>query len=303
MSFLNPVNEPVLRFSSTDAGAPQINYATRVAGDVKTVLKACLVTGYGAKASAGWTAVNETATVIEFVSPSAAMSDYRLGIDDTSAASTAWLDVRAAGGVATKMGSDVTKDAFAINKTHADNGWDLLVTQRGFLFVENVVNTAVGGAVSRVTYYGQQKLATNAQDNISWWCVGHYAPAANAGMPSAFFDASVAIDKYYKIGVGSVRYKLAQLVDFKSIYNYTSLADLDVVENWYLSDGDYIIAQQPAVKVFLRTGSEQKSWNKQLTIAARGYLQVWPTRASTDFNAIDLTSHAIFLIPLDVWEY
>lgn len=66
MSFLNPVSEPVKRFKSTDAGAPQINYNARVSGDVKTVLKACLVTGYGAKASAGWSIVNEVDHVAEF---------------------------------------------------------------------------------------------------------------------------------------------------------------------------------------------------------------------------------------------
>lgn len=174
MSFLNPVNEPVLRFSSTDAGAPQINYNARVAGDIKTVLKACLVTGYGAKASAGWTAANETATVIEFVSPSAVMSDYRLGIDDTGAALTTWYyqyqDTRN-----NMRYNNPGKNFYVINATHANNGWQLLVTKRGMYFVEIVQHSGINKSSTRLTFFGQIKegLLTSGDINIGFYNVGH----------------------------------------------------------------------------------------------------------------------------------
>ena len=142
MSFLNPVSEPVLRFSSTDASAPQINYNARTAGDIKAVLKACLVTGYGAKASAGWSIVNEINHVAEFVSPSAAMSDYRLGVDDSTTIKTTWYyqyqDART-----NPNYNEPTKSFSYVDKTHASNGWQMLVTERGIVFIELVQNSVV----------------------------------------------------------------------------------------------------------------------------------------------------------------
>ena len=52
MSFLNPVPVPATYYSSEDAEAPQLG--ADLTGGVKTVLKACLVTGYGTKPGAGW---------------------------------------------------------------------------------------------------------------------------------------------------------------------------------------------------------------------------------------------------------
>lgn len=175
MSFTNPVNEPVLRFSSTDAGAPQINYNVRTAGDVKAVLKACLVTGYGTTASAGWSITNEVNHVAEFVSPSAAMSDYRLGVDDSSASNIAWSYkyqevLQTIGSVAT-----VNKVPHSdIDKSHAQNGWELLVTNRGFWFVENFYVTKIDGVIANLTYFGLPKsgLASTTSADIIFLSVG-----------------------------------------------------------------------------------------------------------------------------------
>lgn len=62
MSLKQPVRYPVKYYSHTDTDAPQLADAD---GVIKTILKACLVTGYGdgadAKAGAGWTSVYEDA--------------------------------------------------------------------------------------------------------------------------------------------------------------------------------------------------------------------------------------------------
>lgn len=58
MSLRNPVKYPVKYYSWQDANAPQLTDAD---GVIKTILKACLVTGYGSKAGAGWTALFEDA--------------------------------------------------------------------------------------------------------------------------------------------------------------------------------------------------------------------------------------------------
>lgn len=184
MSFLNPVNEPVLRFSSTDADAPQINYAARVAGDIKTVLKACLVVGYGAKASAGWSIANEVDHVAEFVSPSAAMSDYRLGIDDSG--NVQWYYTYK--NTKTAPSSALYSKGFSDNDvTSAKNGWQLIVTQRGLVFVELAQFNAVDGVLSRVTYIGANKqIDDTTGKNISCFTIGLNAPS---GYPAAFFSS------------------------------------------------------------------------------------------------------------------
>lgn len=58
MSLRNPVKYPVKYYSWQDDQAPQLS---NVDGAIKTILKACLVTGYGSKAGAGWTALFEDA--------------------------------------------------------------------------------------------------------------------------------------------------------------------------------------------------------------------------------------------------
>lgn len=51
MSFLTPVKVPVKVYLSTDKDAPKLD---RTPNCVATILKACLVTGYGDKQPAGW---------------------------------------------------------------------------------------------------------------------------------------------------------------------------------------------------------------------------------------------------------
>lgn len=51
MSFLTPVKVPVKVYLSTDKDAPRLD---RTPNCVATILKACLVTGYGDKQPAGW---------------------------------------------------------------------------------------------------------------------------------------------------------------------------------------------------------------------------------------------------------
>lgn len=186
MSFLNPVSEPVLRFSSTDADAPQINYSSRTAGDIKAVLKACLVDGYGTTASAGWSVVNEVGEVAEFVSPSASMSDYRLGINDSSASASTWYYTYFDSRINPNYGASPSK-SFSYTD-NIKNKWELLVTDNGLFFIEILHHTASQKATSRVTWLGQLKpaLMTNGI-NMSYFCLGY---GADIAIVSQFFTTS-----------------------------------------------------------------------------------------------------------------
>ena len=79
--------KPVTVFSSGDAGAPIL---TKTAGSLKTLLKACLVTGYGSKPSLGWQMLFESGDQLSaaFASQDPTASKYVLKVDN-AATSTA----------------------------------------------------------------------------------------------------------------------------------------------------------------------------------------------------------------------
>lgn len=301
MSFLNPVNEPVLRFKSTDASAPQINYNSRVAGDVKAVLKACLVTGYGATASAGWTAANEVGNTIEFVSPSAAMSDYRLGLDDTSTSSTIWYyqyqDART-----NPNGNALTKSFSSVNKSSANNGWQLLVSKKGLVLIEIVELTANTELATRVTYWGAIKSAVNITNgtNIAYWSVGANAPSQT---PSSFFSNNTT-NAHYRIGtltklrMAAVNLQAVIAVTAKTASSIELLGDIFIE-----TEGGSLVAKQPAV--LLKTSVKNESifgLVEKVMADGRPTLSVCVPYPATDMVA--LINYAVNLtFYTDYWEY
>lgn len=252
MSFLNPVSEPVLRFNSTDAGAPQIKYNARVAGDVKEVLKACLVTGYGATASAGWSIVNEVSHVAEFVSPSVAMSDYRLGIDDTSAASTTWYyqyqDVRV-----NPSRNIAIRAMDHVDKNSSLNGWQLIVTERGIYFVEILRMPAINALTSRITYWGSVKsaLLVSGDKNMGFWALGLDAPFRYT---SELFTPSLFAETHYDLQKKPSAFAATNLSYLASTTDFSSTSTNDLFSGLYLVANNQFIAQQAGL--LLRTPAQ-----------------------------------------------
>ncbi|WP_413190868.1 hypothetical protein [Psychrobacter sp. AT9] len=301
MSFLNPVSEPVKRFSSTDADAPQINYNARVAGDVKTVLKACLVTGYGATASAGWTVANETATVAEFVSPSAAMSDYRLGVDDTSTSSTTWY-YQYQNAIVNPSYNSPGKSFANVDKTHASNGWQLFITSLGIVFVEIVYHTAVGKLSTRITYIGQVKSALNntSGKNIMFFNVGH---SATIGIINYFFNSTSYI--HLNLETNTLTHISSATANALSAATYkldTSLVDL--VSPIYLSNStkDCLIGELPPFLSKLVNKSSNLYGVSDFTLDGRGVVSVCAGFANATAATANERSFTM-LIRTDYWEY
>lgn len=301
MSFLNPVSEPVLRFSSTDADAPQINYNARVAGDVKTVLKACLVTGYGAVASAGWSIVNEVNHIAEFVSPSAAMSDYRLGIDDTSTSSTTWYyqyqNLRTNPSL-----NAPTRTLRFIDAVNVNNGWRLFVTDRGILFVELVYFTTVSKLSARITYLGQVKsgLSSVSGKNIMFFNLGH---DASITYPRDFYNSSSAIHMNLD-GYTSVYTSAATARASLNAGYVLDVSNIDLVSEIYLSNnnGDILIGFLPPLLGNIVNKTSDLYGANEVVLDGRNYLRVcaaWAASAS----ATALPYSRTFLIPLDYWSY
>lgn len=302
MSFLNPVNEPVLRFSSTDAGAPQINYAARTAGDVKAVLKACLVTGYGAKASAGWSVVNEIDHVTEFVSPSAAMSDYRLGIDDTSASSTTWYyqyqDARV-----NPTDNALTKNFNYIDKASDQNGWELITTERGFYFVEFFITSETQAKQSRVTFFGQTKSAiVNASDNhnMGFWSVGHHAATVYSWQ---FFPPIAYTKRYYNInGYKKAEFASSNIAIMSNYPIQSELSVVDMIADLYLVQDGLMLARQPGLLLAPLKDLADRFGVYDTTVADRPVLYASLGVSRNDLESINGGTRGV-MIRLDYWEY
>lgn len=301
MSFLNPVNEPVLRFKSTDASAPQINYNARTAGDVKAVLKACLVTGYGAIDSAGWSIVNEVDHVAEFVSPSAAMSDYRLGVDDTSASSTTWYYQYQMLRKNPKYNSP-TKLLSYVDTTHASNGWELLVTERGVIFVELVQHTIVGKLSARITYWGAVKSALNntTGQNICFFNIGHNGSIAT---PYYFYSSDSYVDT--QLGTNTSVYMSAATSNALSASAYIlDESVVDLVSPIYLasSNKSMLLGELPPLLSKIINKKNDLYGISEQTLNGRNTLSVCAGQPSSSASSA-LSFSRSFLIPLDYWEY
>lgn len=301
MSFLNPVSEPVLRFKSTDTGAPQINYNVRTAGDVKAVLKACLVTGYGATASAGWTAANEVGNVVEFVSPSAAMSDYRLGIDDSTTANTTWYyqyqDART-----NPVSNAPTKSFSYVNLSHASNGWQLLVSERGIIFIEILHNTAVSNLSSRITYLGQIKsaLTSTVGSNILFFNVGQNAAISN---PANIYSANTTV--HINLGTHSKTYiHAANSAALEGLLYTMDTSAVDLISPMYLSNADknLLLGELPPILSKIVNKSSDIYGVSETTVGSRNALSVCAGYAVSNANTARGFSRT-FLVPLDYWEY
>lgn len=300
MSFLNPVNEPVLRFKSTDAGAPQIDYNARVAGDVKAVLKACLVTGYGATASAGWSVVNEVGHVAEFVSPSAAMSDYRLGVDDTSTSSTTWYyqyqNVRV-----NPLANQPKKSISSINKTHASNGWQLFTTPQAILLIEIVYNNGINQNMVRATYLGSLKSAVpnTIGKNIAFWNTGIAGQRDTFNLFSTASSAHLhaVIEGYTAIGFDSSLIRI--ISDRNKVFDTSSV---DVIDGLILSQGSLFIAKHPAITLRTTNNIEDIWGLQEVVVDSRPMLKVCLGYENGSLSF--LQSYCIvMLISTDYWEF
>ena len=300
MSFLNPVSLTVKRFKSTDAGAPQINYNARTAGDVKAVLKACLVTGYGTKSSAGWSIVNEVDHVAEFVSPSVAMSDYRLGIDDTSTSSTTWYyqyqDVRV-----NPTYNAPTKSFSRVDKTHASNGWQMLVTARGIIFVELVQHSVVNKLSARITHWGAVKsaIASVTGRNICFFNLGHDAAIAN---PYYFYSGGYV---HTQLESHTSAFMSAATSNMLSAYAcILDTANVDLVSPIYLANNDrtLLIGELPPLLSKVVNNTTDVYGVSEFALDARSVLSV--CAGFSHGTALTANSYSrTFLIRTDYWEY
>lgn len=305
MSFLNPIKENVIVFSSTDNDAPQINYNKRVAGDVKTILKACLVTGYGNKQGAGWTMTAETEYTAEFASPTLSMNYYKLVINDGTTSQTTW-QYRYQNTLITPVGSihNISKYTPNLDTNIAQNGWKLLVTSKAFYFIEIFNKAQPNAIIARMTFFGQVKsaLANDEGKNIGYWSVGYYAPNQGA-MPSQFFNN--ATNQHFAIGkylTPQVHFSFANKTMICNPTLPRNVSYVELINPIYLSAGGDFAGEQ--VGLLLKTCNDSSAIYGvyQTTFEDRPVLYVCIGSSNMDINSQDryVTASMIYL---DYWEF
>ena len=165
MSFLNPVPVPATYYSSEDAEAPQLG--ADLTGGVKTVLKACLVTGYGTIPGAGWTMTGEEDHKAVFTAPDPA-PQVSLTVDSSNAQWTLF-DLLWRGH---KQGLVPTTHGYIKAALHRDISlrWQLVATKRGFAFIPNHVYNNLDNQT--LFYFGglNHNLTNPAGQDFACYC-------------------------------------------------------------------------------------------------------------------------------------
>lgn len=304
MSFLNPVNDVVKNFKSTDADAPQINYNSRTAGDVKAIFKACLVDGYGSTASAGWTAENDVGSDIHFISPSIAMADYKFIIQSDTASSTVWR-YSYKNGVINSAGnySSVPKGVNYTDKTNPSNGWHLIVSDYGFYFIEDFYHNLAKTVVSRVTFFGSVKRASlNLEgENIGFFCAGYHGTSNNT---ATFFSTGNSTYRFYRIGSqNNVLFASTNINEAMSNSRDYSDSVIGLTCDAYIhaASGGRLLAKQPAMMIQTIASTTEIYSEKTQVINGDTYKRVF---LSDSVSAKEqLENVAVFmLLNTNVWD-
>lgn len=125
--------KPVTVFSSGDAGAPVL---LKEAGSLKTLLKACLVTGYGDKPSLGWELKfeSEDKKSAAFASTDVTASQFVFKIDDSSS-TTAKLSA-----YQSMTSIDVGQNPFGVDNAYTlyASDWRLIGHSKAFILLLDV---------------------------------------------------------------------------------------------------------------------------------------------------------------------
>lgn len=187
MSFLNPTPVAVTLYSSADPEAPQLS-SNNWTGAIKTILKACLVTGYGSKQGAGWAISDETDNKATITPTDPAMAHIGIIIDsahkDYSAVDLVWQSV--------VQRFDANSSGNQVRRLLYISGlytWRVIASARGFALIVSLTGNYVTGA--GMLYFGQ--TCTNltdpaAQDFVminSWDRGGAYSMSYFANWLSA----------------------------------------------------------------------------------------------------------------------
>lgn len=190
-------------YRSTDASAPEL---TNVAGSAITVLDACLVTGYGAKAGAGFTKhASSTATVAAFKSGEVTSTGHWLVVTDTGTVSiTELFGVESLTDITTFTGRfplfSQTRQT-GTNKSNSATPAPWFVLTDGFIFYfgshyqndERLYQWAFGDIVSFKVADAYHSLLIGQGSNIGLSRVTNFTGLTSHYMPRSYTQSGSSI--------------------------------------------------------------------------------------------------------------
>lgn len=129
-------------FKSTDEGAPKL---TASAGSLKTLLKACLVSGYGDKQPLGWEMPFEQGNVAVFRSKSPESNRHFLRIDNNAVRTALMRAYIAMSNIDTGTGAfhypnSYEKFGYIESSRSANDNWWLVGHEHGFVLLVGSIN-------------------------------------------------------------------------------------------------------------------------------------------------------------------
>lgn len=289
MSLRNPVKYPVKYYSWQDAQAPQLSNAD---GVIKTILKACLVTGYGSKQGAGWTALFEDAYRIVLRRPLRTGNPPDIKIENgTITGATIRHRIVAQDNPASL---DDATELSAINLLARDNmmgnQWHCIATDFAFLLCYQVGLNGNSADKNNFLFIGGLKKLLDS--NNEYFVVNAYdGPGVNGISTKSLY--SFLNNSSYPI--------YTWIYDFRRDQQYTSKHYLsnNVPEKYYNNDyfAQRIVINGLAELPFYCAYPSQyeDKTTRQISINSRPMLRY--------VNIANNTSDArAFYIPLDYWE-
>lgn len=188
MSFLNPTPVPVRLYSHTDSEAPQLP-ANDWTGTLKTILKACLVTGYGGKPGAGWTLREESDNKAIFAMGDPACPPVELEVDSSNITITTF-DLHWQG---VKQGIVSSWASGQLNRYTGAAGWYLVASARSFVLLP-LVRTGNSPLIAGLAYFGQTctNLVDPGQQDFALWLAKSNNSNYVSDVPSVLYNGGNA---------------------------------------------------------------------------------------------------------------
>lgn len=278
MSYQNPITLTPTLYQSSDPDAPQL---LGQLGDVKSVFKACLVTGYGNKQGAGYTIENETDVSAEFVSPNIMMS--KIGVEEVQ---SYCYPIYYENGQKKRVdwGSGYIPTYELINQAA---GWTMLVCELGLYFV------VTRNGMSQVVYLGLVKSAINDNNqNIMSMSLG-YMYSSSTSYPVGWRGS---IGNHTGVSLLSDGVNLMNGGNYKSVDFFISL-----VSSIFVRVNGSVIASMPNI---LLKNAMTASFEKRVFVTeyqGRPVLSVFVINGYYEHNVKNNAFGAY--IYLDQWEY
>lgn len=289
MSLLLPEKFPVKFYSWKDQDAPQLQ---DVYGCIKTILKACLVTGYGDKESAGWTSLFEDDYrivlrrplrtgnppdvkiengIINGVASHRIVLQYNPGsIDDTNEKISTYLNAR---------------------DKRPESQWYLMATDFAFILCYQMLQDAAAGKKNYALFVGGMQNLYKTQSEV--FCMSVDPTIMSSGISRNHYSAQRVFDQanVFKDVNGNTLSNLITMSYGNSQYNIPELLD-----------GEYcihrpILHDKYLPPYFLSVGTYKTEYgieSKIVTVAGRKMLRY--------VNMLWSTPTRIAYIPIDYWE-